>query len=249
MRRELSRPDAGRKLLCSLTARKLLCLLAAPALLLAAARHEAFAQDEGPDVEEHPFEAGAQLTFVGINLPGRVTEAPIGVFTSPGDKIVVAGFGGRFGYNVGRHVALEGEVNVLPERNLNEVFQSRRTQLFTGVRAGRRWEKAGLFAKARPGAVHFDEYGARGPCTVVVGSRTCFDDPRTFFATDLGGVFEYYPTRRTIFRVDAGDTIIRFRDSGPVTFPPIGTSLGSSTFTRRETAHNFQLTFGLGFRF
>ena len=234
--------------------RKLLCSLAALAVLFAAAQREAFAQDdEGPDIEEHPFEVGAQLTFIGINFPERVVTSPPSTGASvalPRDHVSTAGFGGRFGYNVNRHFALEAEVNHMPERNINEIFQNRRTQILAGLRAGRRWEKVGLFAKARIGAMHFDEYGQRGPCTVTTpGARDCFDDARLFFATDVGGVVEYYPTSRTILRVDAGDTIIRFRDVGPITFPPVGTFAGSSLFTRRETTHNFQMTFGIGFRF
>jgi hypothetical protein len=233
---------------------RLLDLLVTLALLLAGAAGEASAQDdEGPDVDEHPFEVGAQLTFIGINFPQRVVTVPAGTGTStvlPRDHIVIAGLGGRFGYNANQYVALEAEANYFAKRNLNEVFQNRRTQFLGGVRVGRRWEQAGLFAKARLGAMRFDEYGQRGPCTATPpGSQDCFDDARTFFATDLGGVAEYYPTSRMIFRVDAGDTIIRFRDVGPITFPPIGTSVGSSVFTRRETTHNFQMTFGLGFRF
>jgi hypothetical protein len=232
--------------------RKILYSLIALALLVAAGRGEAAAQEDGPDVEEHPFEVGAQLTFIGINLPERVVTSPPATGAStvlPRDYFSTAGYGGRFAYNASRYLALEAEVSYLPKRNINEVHQSRRTQVFVGLRAGRRWEKFGLFAKARPGAMHFDEYGIRGPCTFTPGSDDCFADARTFFAADLGVVAEYYPTPRTIFRVDAGDTVIRFRDVGPITFPPIGTSPGSSVFTRADTTHNFQMTFGLGFRF
>lgn len=233
---------------------KLLDLLVFIALTLAGAAGEAVAQDDdGPDVDEHPFEVGAQLTFIGINFPERVVTSPPSTGASTAlhrDHVSTAGFGARFGYNAYKYVALEGEFNVLPKRNLNEVRQNRRKQVFAGVRAGKRWEKAGLFAKARPGVMFFDEYGIRGPCTVASpGAQDCFDDERAFFAVDVGGVAEFYPTSRTIFRVDAGDTVIRFRDSGPVTFPPAGTFPGSSLFTRRETTHNFQLTFGFGFRF
>lgn len=234
--------------------RRLLDLLVALALTLAGAAGEALAQDdEGPDVDEHPFEVGAQLTFIGINFPERIATSPPATgapIVLPQDEVTTAGYGARFGYNANKYFALEGEFNVLPRRNINEVRQSRRAQIFAGLRAGKRWEKAGLFVKARPGAMFFDEYGVRGPCNVItLGAQDCLDDDRAFFAMDVGGVAEFYPTSRTIFRIDAGDTIVRFRDSGPITFPPAGTFPGSSLFTRRETTHNFQLTFGFGFRF
>jgi hypothetical protein len=248
MRRGLSRPDSAGKLY---SAGKLCRALAAVALLSVAAQRGSLAQE--PDVAAHRFEAGAQLTFIGINFPDRLSTSPPATgpsLTTPGEEVTTAGFGGRFGYNAYKHVAFEAEVSVLPARNINEVFQSRRTQIFAGLRAGRRWNGFGLFAKARPGAMIFDEYGARGPCTVTPpGAQDCFDDRRAFFAADVGGVVELYPTDRTIFRIDAGDTIVAFRDAGPITFPPLGSSPGAALFTRRETTHNFQLSFGFGFRF
>ena len=172
-----------------------------------------------------------------------MSETPSGTFVSTDRGVTTMGFGGRVGYNVNRHLALEAEASYLPKKNFNEVFQSRRTQVLAGLKAGRRWEKVGVFAKARPGAMFFSEYGMRGVCTFTPGRNECFDQSRVFFATDVGGVVEYYPTPRAILRLDAGDTIIRFRDAGPVVFP------GGSVFTRRETTHNFQLSLGLGFRF
>jgi hypothetical protein len=63
--------------------RKLLYSLTSLALLLAVAQREALAQDDGgPDVDEHPFEVGAQLTFIGINFPERVVSGPPGSIAS-----------------------------------------------------------------------------------------------------------------------------------------------------------------------
>ncbi len=59
----------------------------------------------------------------------------------------------------------------------------------------------------------------------------------TFFNIDVGGVFEYYPTRNTVFRVDVGDTIICYNAQPPRDINP--------TFTR----HNLQTSIGFGFRF
>jgi len=61
--------------------------------------------------------------------------------------------------------------------------------------------------------------------------------PSTFFNIDVGGVFEYYPSRRTVFRMDVGDTIIRYAAQEPKVINP--------TFTR----HNLQASVGFGFRF
>lgn len=58
-----------------------------------------------------------------------------------------------------------------------------------------------------------------------------------FFNIDVGGVFEYYPTRNTVFREDVGDTIIRYNSQPPKDI--------NRTFTR----HNLQTSVGFGFRF
>ncbi len=58
-----------------------------------------------------------------------------------------------------------------------------------------------------------------------------------FFTVDVGGVFEYYPSRRTVFRVDVGDTIIRYSAQEPKDINP------------NITRHNLQTSVGFGFRF
>ena len=59
---------------------------------------------------------------------------------------------------------------------------------------------------------------------------------RTEFAFDLGGVLEFYPSARTVARIDAGDTMIRHRSSA---VPPC----------QECTTHNFSSRFGVGVRF
>jgi hypothetical protein len=70
-------------------------------------------------------------------------------------------------------------------------------------------------------------------------------------AFDVGGVVEFYPSKRIVTRFDVGDTIIRYGDTtvtsiqgpidGPFTLVPI--TIGG------ETRHNFQFSAGVGFRF
>ena len=74
----------------------------------------------------------------------------------------------------------------------------------------------------------------------------------TYFSTDVGGVVEFYPSRRIVTRFDVGDTIIRYgiyREaagfvcalSGPCT---------THLFERpAETRHNLQFSAGIGIRF
>lgn len=85
-----------------------------------------------------------------------------------------------------------------------------KTSALFGMKSGFRLNRFGVFGKGRIGMWHFS---------------------RTFFATDIGGVLEYYPSPRTTIRIDLGDTILFYG----------GAALG--------IVHNFQPGLGLGFRF
>jgi hypothetical protein len=71
---------------------------------------------------------------------------------------------------------------------------------------------------------------------------TCINKTQTNFAFDLGGVVEYYPSPRTIVRVDFGDTLVKFKTVGPTP------GFNSSILTPAKTIHNFQFSIGLGRR-
>jgi hypothetical protein len=75
-----------------------------------------------------------------------------------------------------------------------------------------------------------------------------FVDPKTEFAVDLGGVFEYYLSGRLLLRTDVGNTLIRFsgRRIVEVFDPPIG---AQSSIVGKETRHNLHVSVGVGFRF
>src|SRR5256885_3655323 len=137
-----------------------------------------------------------------------------------GDVGTGGGIGGRFSYNLTDHFALDTEVNVF----FAEDSDSTSTEGLFGVKAGKRWQRVGLFAKARPGFI------------TNIGSRD------TRLALDLGGVVEFYPSRHTAIRIDAGDTILRLNDS--FSNPFTGT-----TFSRTDNTHNLQASVGFTFRF
>src|SRR5262249_49912404 len=119
--------------------RKMFCLvLVAAALLLIVSAENAQAQSEAPKVE-----VGAHYTLLRLR-DFDTTDS---------------GVGGRLTYNLSDNFALEGEFNVFPEKRVNFAnpfyLDSRRTQGLFGVKTGIRSEKAGIFAKLRPGFVHF----------------------------------------------------------------------------------------------
>lgn len=187
------------------------------------------AQEEAPR-----FEVGAQFTSIGVDDDGQdIPGCPFcGTF-------VYKGVGGRFAYNVNDSLAVETEVNFF--LNENPGYTSRRVggkpvQALLGVKAGRRFGRVGVFGKARPGVISYSGVVANG----LGGTLDPVLARRTHFNLDVGGVFEVYPSRRVVLRVDAGDTIVRY---GEENLP------GAQIPFEGATRHNFQFNTGVGFRF
>lgn len=162
------------------------------------------------------------------------------------------GFGGRIGYNVTPYLTLEAETNFfLRDRDLDG---GRKTQGLFGAKVGKRFQRGGLFAKARPGFVRFSrgDYQPVGGCVAVFPPPIgCFQPvAKTNFALDLGGVGEFYPSKNTILRFDAGDTIIRFGARNAAAASTIAGPAGLVVVPlAAETKHNFQASVGFGYRF
>lgn len=197
-------------------------LLSAIPLLIACALTVA-AQDETPKIE-----VGGQLSVIRLRDPffrsGRLSTEE--TYT------VEPGLGARLIYNLSRNLSLESEINFFP-RNTDEFRGGRKLQGLFGLKAGKRWNGHGIFGKIRPGLVRYDRED------VIIPT------PSTSFALDVGGVFELYPTTRTVLRFDLGDTIIR-RNVVDRTPSPPGPSFVTSN---RENMHNLQFSVGIGFRF
>jgi Outer membrane protein beta-barrel domain len=171
------------------------------------------------------LESFAQIENHPIEVGGFLTA--IDLRDTVGEKPL--GFGGRLTYNLTNNFALDSEAAYFPENPSGNFGQ---TTAFAGLRAGVRRENFGVFAKVRPGVLRlggdfFRTYNKRSHNNVAI---------------DLGGVLELYPSRRVIVRVDLGDTIVPFGSetiNGPL--PPYT--------IRPGTTHNFQGSFGIGFRF
>jgi outer membrane protein with beta-barrel domain len=177
------------------------------ALLLFMSIHSAYARAQS---NESKIEVGAQFSVLGGG-PGYWLDSPTSV-----------GGGVRLTFNFTRYLALEGELNYLPDAGFNN---SERYQGQFGIKTGLRFDRFGVFGKVRPGFIHSD-----------------FTD-NTNFSLDVGGVLEFYPTKRMLVRFDAGDTIVN-REALPVFF-----NRGLFVPRRNYATHNLQLSAGVGFRF
>jgi len=220
--------------------------------------HETRAQ-----ADEKKFEVGGQFSL--LRLPTRTittTTFPcIGPLPCPVQTNVAIGHesepgvGGRFGFNFSKYVGIEAEVNFFPrDRNFEG---GRKIEGLFGAKVGKRFDSFGLFAKARPGF----ERSSRGDFKPVGGCPAVFPPPigcfqsfaKTNLAFDVGAVAEWYPSKNTIIRFDAGDTIIRFGRHNAAAFDVPAGGLGPVRLVvvpvATETKHNFQGSIGVGFRF
>ena len=178
------------------------------------------------------------------------------------------GIGGRFTYNISENVAVEGEINFFPDESVvtsgllkgARLEGGRKLQGLFGVKAGMRRDKVGVFGKVRPGFVRFIRFSQDLPVCSPQPGRPCPRGPLMFisqtdFAIDLGGVVELYPSRRTVLRLDIGDTVIHPTAGRgmliPFTAAP-STSIGfqpSVQLISRSISHNLQLAVGFAYRF
>ena len=171
-----------------------------------------------------------------------------------GETRAEAGIGARFTFNFNKTFAIEGATHGSFSDCDNCYPAGRVFDMFGGVKVGKRSKSWGIFAKARPGDVNFT-YGR----ITVIQTGTTGSFPFQFqakgldnFATDLGGVVEFYPSRRIVTRFDAGDTIIHFsrRTDNGLSFDPNSGIYTIVPFTTpAKTTHNFQFVASVGFRF
>jgi hypothetical protein len=234
--------------------RKLDFLATVPALLMLLLTNGAAC---GQEVSR--FEVGAQFSLLSLDRPSQLRHNPfdpgfIGVTPGVG-KRTEPGAGARFTYNLTSCIAFEAEGNLFPRSETTQSMPGGRVfQGQFGVKAGKRFRKFGIFGKGRPGFVGFTQVtklietftiGPTPPSNQVftVGRFNVGRD--IYFSTDLGGVVEFYPSRRIFIRFDLGDTIIRYG-----TFRGQGSFLSHAIIEREpETKHNLQFSAGVGFRF
>jgi hypothetical protein len=108
--------------------------------------------------------------------------------------------------NIGRHLALDAAVYVLPSQS----FRGQSVIGLFGAKAGMRARRFGLFAKVRPGFSTVDN--ALRQVTVKETNLSLLIvnrfDRLTERILDVGGVAEYYPAHHWSLRYDLGDTLI-----------------------------------------
>jgi hypothetical protein len=209
------------------------------ALMLSTPGGSALSQP-APRSEPSRFEAGVLVSKLGINDAHGLTDL------IPRREV---GGGGRFTYNLKSYLAVEAELNFFPRdfhRYITNFTGGSMVEGLAGVKAGLRKKMFGVFGKFRPG---FESSGGAAVPRFLNGdgpdprNRFGFETIRsTQFAMDVGAVFEFYPSSRTILRFDGGDTIVRYPGIEFFQFP--GGRIVETVYTH---APQFSLSFGFRF--
>ena len=147
----------------------------------------------------------------------------------------LSGTGFNFDYNFTRGIAFDSTMNFMPGQQGSKAV----VEGLFGLKMGARFQKVGVFGKVRPGFIYYQDAQQGG------GNMT--PNSLTRFATDLGGVFEYYPKENSILRFDVGTTVVRYLSDHP---DPKQFPLGSSLSTQYwVTQGNLQVSTSYTYRF
>ena len=167
------------------------------------------------------------FVFANISLPG---ERGVCVQCRKNH----AGFGVPYGTRILEHLYFDSEVNHFAESSGGPTWQG----LF-GAKFGQQQEKWGLFAKVRPGLIHYKKAWSGGP-------KAHFTDLNRF-ALDVGSAIEFYPNRHSALRVDLGTTLVRYLQDYPTPrISPLGSLISTDYYV---TQGNFQVAAGYRIRF
>lgn len=152
------------------------------------------------------------------------------------------GVGGRVTYNFNDSIAAEAEINFFRQVSGILFADGDAVQAQFGVKAGKRFEKFGIFAKVRPGVLSADNVFSNQPEGFIAKRRN-------YFTIDAGAVLEFYPSKRPVLRFEVGDTLIRHQAQFELVLrPPFNPPFPLQLVRPAKFNHNFQFSAGIGFR-
>lgn len=173
----------------------------------------------------------------GLGLQFSELSVPVGSGTCSTCRTFVPGGGFTFSYRVARFASFDSEFNLFrPSGKSGETGAMQ--EVLAGFKVGPQFRSWGVFAKARPGFIHYDH--------ALVPDRNTDYESTTRFAIDLGGVAEYYVSRRSTLRFNIGTTLVHYLTSYPDPKQRPVSVLSSDYYIYQG---NFRISSGYVFRF
>ena len=186
-----------------------------------------------------PQVSGAQTTTARFEVGVQLSSAMSSQFDDSDH-----GIGGRLAWRPGNWIGLESELVLYPSDFPDQVaFSRRRIEGLFGATFGPTLGRARPFVKLRSGFLKVQEAPKPFACIAIFPPPLAcqLGAGDTLPAFDLGGGLEWFATKRTFVRIDAGDQILKY--PGPV--------FDADRNVRDEGffSHNLRFAVGAGLRF
>jgi hypothetical protein len=153
-------------------------------------------EPRGPD---STFDAGV---LYGLHMKVGLSRA---------DLTPDPGLGAWVSWNFNRHFSWDTSAAFFPRKDPISGQDGGNSFVgFSGIKAGIRRDKMGIFAKVRPGSIVFSRTLASITSPPPLGFALSWEKAAQP-VLDTGGVVEVYPWRRFILRADAGEATIFYR--------------------------------------
>jgi hypothetical protein len=137
---------------------------------------------------------GLGVQFISMNFP-------VDSESCSDCKHFFPGYSFDFSYRFAKYAYFDSVVNLFPGSSSNGQHGAAQEGL-VGLKLGRTLDRWGLFFNLRNGFIHYDK-------TLVPGSSSS-DESTWRYALDLGGTVEFYASRNSTFRLNAGTTLIHY---------------------------------------
>ncbi|HKN23495.1 MAG TPA: outer membrane beta-barrel protein [Candidatus Acidoferrum sp.] len=158
------------------------------------------------------------------------------------------GFGARITYNTTPILAWDAEGDFFPVMSEPGWQRGGRAfMLVAGPKAGWRWQRIGIFLKARPGVMNFSNVVRVETGILPSGEPYVNIFPGghlTHLALDLGGTLEINASRHTFIRFDVSEMLLRYGDR---TYP-IPDTQGASIQARGVIGDSLLVSAGFSYR-
>ena len=142
--------------------------------------------------DEPRYSFGAQ--FISMNFPlDRESCANC--------KQFVPGYGFDFNYRLAKYAYFDSVANIFPRTGSSGQHGAAQEAL-VGLKLGPTLERWGLFFNLRNGFIHYDK-------ALVPDGSTSYESTWRY-ALDLGGTVEFYASRNSTLRLNAGTTLIHY---------------------------------------
>jgi hypothetical protein len=174
------------------------------------------------------WEIGAHYAYLNL---------PVDTETCSSCRVGNSGFGANFAYRITNRLWFDSDLNFFPGSG-SFGNKGSTVQAMFGPRYGHTAKSWGLYFKLRPGFIYYDK-------TLTADSAGDFTNA-TRFAFDVGSIFEWYASRHSVIRFDAGTTVVRYLTGRDDPRQPPGNILSTDYIVSQS---NFQIGTGYTYRF